>query len=81
MATLKVVEGFQALPLHQLPSSVDSRALNVIAKDMPILYRWPLGHIVNRHVVNEVAAITPRMDHPSLQDQAALVSLSICSAQ
>ena len=53
MATLKVVEGFQALPLHQLSSSVDSRALDVIAKDMPILYQWPLGHIVN-----EVAAIT-----------------------
>ena len=38
----------------RLPSSstastavcVDSRALDIIAKDMPILYRWPLGHIV-----------------------------------
>ena len=56
MTTLKVVEGFQALPLHQLPStpsSVDPRALDIIAKDTPILYQWPLGHIVN-----EVAAIT-----------------------
>ena len=33
MGTLKVVEGFQALPLHQLLSSVDPRALDVIAKD------------------------------------------------
>ena len=53
MATLEVFEGFQALPLHQLPFRVDPRALDVIAKDTPILYRWPLGHIVN-----EVAAIT-----------------------
>ena len=48
LATLEVVEGFQALPLHQLlstPSSVDPRVLDVIAKGMPILYPTD-GHLV-----------------------------------
>ena len=46
MPTLKIIVCLQALPLHQLLLSKNSRALDKIAKNVSILDRWPPSLVI-----------------------------------